>query len=116
MKFAPMKRLILVLSLLLVGSGCSTTYNLIGASRDLPAGKILVASDLEPIPDTHDKHWLWTTPDRIPVTDDASRLVGRKLKRAVAKDQVIHAKDLNVAGLEWKDGKGWVKKGQPIKD
>jgi len=76
------------LPLLVMLTGCVTSYRLVGTTRDLPAGTVLQASDLERLDDTKCEHWAWADSEQY--TTDASQLIGRKILVPIPKNQLIN--------------------------
>jgi hypothetical protein len=88
-----------LLPLLLLLTGCVNSYRLVGTTRELPAGTILQAADLERIDDTHVTHWIWA-PSELYATDP-SELVGRKLLVDTAKHQLISKNCITPITASW---------------
>jgi hypothetical protein len=88
-----------LLPLLLSLTGCTTSSRLVGAARDLPAGTVLQASDMERIDDTHCKHWAWSSSEQF--TTDASELVGRKLLSPFKRHELLNKEYLTPITASW---------------
>jgi hypothetical protein len=78
-----------LLPLLLLLTGCTQSYfRRIGAARNLPAGTILQASDLQRLEASRCEHFVWETSCE-PYTTDASDLIGRTLLLSASKNDLI---------------------------